>query len=192
MTTTNGQANSSSFALLPVGQNIFHIWIRAFGHMALNVLVIVAITLLILRWSLAGPVARMGQWMRALRAGRHAVPSASDLLVSSDRSRRNRATLGTCRRPARLHRAGSQDCKCCESLWTAERLMKPGPQSTRAAATFLRRLEPRALHPPTTRQGDYGVRPGQRRSHRHRAHTLRLQRNLGGPRKRRRGPRNSR
>src|SRR5450631_1894102 len=39
---------------------IFQIWGRAFVRMAINVLVIVVITLLILRWSLAGPVARMG------------------------------------------------------------------------------------------------------------------------------------
>lgn len=102
---------------------IFHIWGRAFVRMALNVLVIVAITLLILRWSLAGPVARMGHWMRALRAGRHAVPpSASDLdflgplaqevapLAESLQKARTAAET-----EARLRNAN-------ESLWTAERL----------------------------------------------------------------------
>lgn len=102
---------------------IFHTWIRAFGRMALNVLVIVGITLLILRWSLAGPVARMGQWMKALRAGRPAVPpTASDLdflgplaqevgpLAESLQKARTAAET-----EARLRNAN-------ESLWTAQRL----------------------------------------------------------------------
>ena len=102
---------------------ILHIWGRAFGRMALNVLVIVGITLLILRWSLAGPVTRMGQWMKALRAGRPAVPpTASDLdflgplaqevgpLAESLQKARTAAET-----EARLRNAN-------ESLWTAQRL----------------------------------------------------------------------
>ena len=102
---------------------IFHVWSRAFGRMAVNVLVIVGITLLILRWSLAGPVTRMGQWMKALRAGKPAVPpTASDLdflgplakevgpLAESLQKARTAAET-----EARLRNAN-------ESLWTAQRL----------------------------------------------------------------------
>ena len=59
---------------------IFRVWSRVFIHIAGLVLVIVAITFLIVRWSLTGPIARVAQWMKALRTGQHAVPpSAKDL-----------------------------------------------------------------------------------------------------------------
>jgi trehalose 6-phosphate synthase len=48
---------------------IFRVWAQAFFHIAVQVLVIVAITLLIVRWSLAGPIARAAQWMKTLRSG---------------------------------------------------------------------------------------------------------------------------
>ena len=49
---------------------IFRIWGRVFLHIAIQMLVIVAITVLIVYWSLAGPIARAAQWMKALRTGR--------------------------------------------------------------------------------------------------------------------------
>jgi trehalose 6-phosphate synthase len=99
------------------------IWGRTFLRMALQVLVIVVITLLILRRGVAGPVARVEQWMKALRTDRHAVPpsdSDMDFLGSVAREvaplaaslERARASAET---EARLRNAN-------ESLWTAERL----------------------------------------------------------------------
>src|SRR5256885_14840860 len=38
-----------------------------------QVVLIVLITLLIVRWSIAGPIARTANWMKALRTGRGAV-----------------------------------------------------------------------------------------------------------------------
>lgn len=59
---------------------IFRIWGRVFVRIAIHVLVIAAITLLILSWSLTGPIARVAVWMKALRTGQHAVrPTATDL-----------------------------------------------------------------------------------------------------------------
>jgi len=102
---------------------IFRIWSRVFVHIAIQVLVIVAITLLIVRWSLAGPIARVAQWMKALRTGRHAIqPSANDLdfllplarevapLAESMQQARAAAEM-----EARLRNTN-------ESLWTAQRL----------------------------------------------------------------------
>src|SRR5882757_718524 len=102
---------------------IFRIWSRVFIHIAIQVLVIVAITLLIVRWSLAGPIARVAQWMKALRTGRHAIqPSANDLdfllplarevapLAESMQQARAAAEM-----EARLRNTN-------ESLWTAQRL----------------------------------------------------------------------
>ena len=101
----------------------FRVWGLAFLHLAGQVLVIVAITLLIVRWSLVGPVARAAQWMKTLRLDRHtAPPSARDLdflrpltrevapLAESMRQARAAAEM-----EARLRNAN-------QSLWTAERL----------------------------------------------------------------------
>jgi hypothetical protein len=63
-----------------IRREIFRIWGRVFIHIAIQGLLIVAITLLIVRWSLAGPIARLAQWMKALRTGKNAVqPSDGDL-----------------------------------------------------------------------------------------------------------------
>jgi len=45
-------------------------WREAFLKVLVQVFLIVFITLLIVRWSIAGPIARAAQWMRALRMGR--------------------------------------------------------------------------------------------------------------------------
>src|ERR1700692_2314683 len=52
---------------------IIRVWSRVFVHIAIQVLVIAIITFLVLRWSLAGPITRLAQWVKALRTGRHAV-----------------------------------------------------------------------------------------------------------------------
>src|ERR1700685_379925 len=58
-------------------------WREAFVRVLVQVLLIALITLLIVRWSIAGPIARAAQWMHALRTGKGfpkvAVPD-SDLL----------------------------------------------------------------------------------------------------------------
>jgi alpha,alpha-trehalose-phosphate synthase [UDP-forming] len=102
---------------------IFRVWSRVFVHIAGLALVIVAITLLIVRWSLAGPIARAAQWMKTLRTGRHAIqPQTAELdflqplvrevapLAESMRQARAAAEI-----EARLRNTN-------ESLWTAERL----------------------------------------------------------------------
>jgi alpha,alpha-trehalose-phosphate synthase [UDP-forming] len=106
-----------------IRREIFRIWGRVFIHIAIQVLLIVAITLLIVRWSLAGPIARLAQWMKALRTGKHAVqPSAGDLdfllplarevapLAESMQQARAAAEM-----EARLRNTN-------ESVWTAQRL----------------------------------------------------------------------
>ena len=102
---------------------IFRVWARVFVHIAIQMLVIVAITLLIVRWSLAGPIARATQWMKALRTGRHAVqppagdldfllPLAREVGPLAESMQQARAAAET---EARLRNSN-------ESLWTAQRL----------------------------------------------------------------------
>ena len=45
---------------------------EAFGSVLVQVLLIALITLLIVRWSLVGPIAKAAQWMKTLRTGERA------------------------------------------------------------------------------------------------------------------------
>src|ERR1700694_4503055 len=101
-----------------------HVWRETFLSGLAQVILIALITLLIVRWSIEGPIARTAHWMRALRTGR--MPSSrigepdSDLypplakevatLAQSLNSARTAAE-----REARLRAEG-------QSQWTAERL----------------------------------------------------------------------
>ena len=102
---------------------IFRVWSRVFIHIAGLVLVIVASTLLIVRWSLAGPIARAAQWMNTLRTARHSVqvpakdldffqPLAREMAPLAESMRQARAAAEI---EARLRNSN-------ESLWTAQRL----------------------------------------------------------------------
>lgn len=101
----------------------FRIWGHLFLRMAIQVLVIVTITLLIVRWSLTGPVARVAVWMRALRTGQDAVPpSATDLdfLLPLAREVGPLAESMQRARSAAETEAGLRNAN--ESQWTAQRL----------------------------------------------------------------------
>jgi trehalose 6-phosphate synthase len=102
---------------------IFRVWGRVFIRVAGQVLVIIAITLLILRWSLAGPIARAAQWMKTLRTGKSVsqppgkdldffLPLAREMAPLAESMQRARAAAEI---EARLRNTN-------ESLWTAQRL----------------------------------------------------------------------
>ena len=114
---------SSSTIPATSAREIFRVWSRVFIHIAGLVLVIVASTLLIVRWSLAGPIARAAQWMNALRTARHSVqvpakdldffqPLAREMAPLAESMRQARAAAEI---EARLRNSN-------ESLWTAQRL----------------------------------------------------------------------
>jgi trehalose-6-phosphate synthase len=100
------------------------IWRETFLSALAHVFLIVLITLLIVRWSIAGPIARTATWMKALRTGRAASariklpdleifrPLAREVatLAQSLNTARSAAKM-----EARLRETG-------ESVWTAERL----------------------------------------------------------------------
>ena len=98
-------------------------WRGAFLRMLVQVFVIVVITLLIVRWSITGPIARVALWMKALRTGRITSrnqmpdfdvfrPLAREVATLAESLTRARSAAET---EARLREAG-------ESQWTAERL----------------------------------------------------------------------
>jgi hypothetical protein len=102
---------------------ILLVWRQTFFRVLAQVFIIVLITLLIVRWSIAGPIARAALWMRALRTGkisfRQEVPDLDMFrplvrevatMAESLSHARNAAE-----NEARLREAG-------ESMWTADRL----------------------------------------------------------------------
>jgi trehalose-6-phosphate synthase len=102
---------------------IFRLWSRVFVRIAAEVLVIVCLTLLIVRWSFTGPIARAAQWMKTVRAGKHVpeptrkeldflLPLAREMAPLAETVRQARAAAEN---EARLRNTN-------ESLWTAQRL----------------------------------------------------------------------
>jgi trehalose-6-phosphate synthase len=106
-----------------IRNEIFLVWGRVFVRIALQVLVIVAITTLIVRWSLTKPIARVADWIKALRTGQHAPPprpSDVDFLLPLTRevaplAKSIQTARGAAATEARLRNAN-------ESEWTAQRL----------------------------------------------------------------------
>jgi trehalose 6-phosphate synthase len=100
-----------------------HIWRETFLRALAHVFLIVLITLLIVRWSIAGPIARTAQWMHALRTGQvSSRQSAADLDLFRPLVREVAAfaesltqARSAAETEARLRDTG-------ESLWTADRL----------------------------------------------------------------------
>jgi alpha,alpha-trehalose-phosphate synthase [UDP-forming] len=100
------------------------IWRETFLSALAHVFLIVLITLLIVRWSIAGPIARTAHWMKALRTGRAAAarikvpdmelfrPLAREVATLAE-------SLNTARTAAALE---ARLRETSESMWTADRL----------------------------------------------------------------------
>jgi trehalose-6-phosphate synthase len=101
-----------------------HVWQEAFLRVLVQVFLIALITLLIVRWSIAGPIARAAQWMRALRTGKSVTAPAGfpdfDLLRPLAREMTTLAESLTAARSAAEREAQLREA--AESSWTSERL----------------------------------------------------------------------
>jgi alpha,alpha-trehalose-phosphate synthase [UDP-forming] len=100
------------------------VWRETFLRALVQVVLIALITLLIVRWSIAGPIARAAQWMKALRSGRAsgirtAMPDL-DLLRPLAREMETLAESLTAARSAAEKEAQLREAG--ESIWTSERL----------------------------------------------------------------------
>lgn len=106
-----------------ISADVRRIWRGTFLSALAYVFLIMVVTLLIVRWSIAGPIARTAQWMRGLRTGRitsrlHAPdlqffhPLAKEVVTLTESLSRARSAAET---EARLRDAS-------ESQWTADRL----------------------------------------------------------------------
>jgi trehalose-6-phosphate synthase len=103
---------------------IARLWRETFVRVLVQVFLIVLITVLIVRWSVAGPIARAAQWMQALRSGK---PIASpttlpdlDLLRPLAREMTSIAESLAAARSAAAREAQLREA--AESSWTADRL----------------------------------------------------------------------
>jgi alpha,alpha-trehalose-phosphate synthase [UDP-forming] len=106
-----------------IGAQSRRVWRETFLRILVETFIIVLVTLLIVRWSLARPVARAAQWMRALRVGRvpprHAIPDW-EFFRPLAREMTTFAESLIHARSAAENEARLRDA--AESLWTAERL----------------------------------------------------------------------
>jgi trehalose 6-phosphate synthase len=107
-----------------IDTQVKRLWRDTFVRVLIQVLLIVAITVLIVRWSIEGPIARAAQWMRALRTGTSSAASEAirDLKLLHPLAKEMTtfansltAARSAAEREAQLREAG-------ESSWTADRL----------------------------------------------------------------------
>ncbi len=101
----------------------FRIWRDTLWHVIVQVLLIVSITLLIIRWRIVLPITRIAQWMREIRAGRvapHPRLPDEDFFKPFSREVANLAQSLAEARASAEEEARLRDSR--ESLWTAGRL----------------------------------------------------------------------
>ena len=99
------------------------VWRQTFFRVLAQVFLIVLITLLIVRWSIAGPIARAALWVRALRTGkvsfRQEVP---DLAMFRPLAREVATMAESLNRARNVAENEARLRDAAESLWTADRL----------------------------------------------------------------------
>lgn len=107
-----------------IQSQLAHIWRIAFFRVLVQVLLITLVTLLVVRWSIVGPIAKMAEWMKQLRAGEASGPTFAlpreDLFAPITKevntfARHLSDAKAAAGEEARLRQSA-------ESLWTAERL----------------------------------------------------------------------
>jgi alpha,alpha-trehalose-phosphate synthase [UDP-forming] len=106
-----------------ISQQSVRVWRETFLRSLIQVLLITTLTLLIVRWSFVGPIAKAAVWMRALRTGREpgdAQAPELDLLSPLAAEVKTFArSLVAARSAAEIE---AQLRETLESTWTAERL----------------------------------------------------------------------
>ena len=100
------------------------VWRETFLRVLILVVLIAFVTLVIVRWSIAGPIASAAQWMKSLRTGRvggrRALMPDLDLLRPLAREMETLAESLTAARSAAEKEAQLREAG--QSLWTPERL----------------------------------------------------------------------
>src|SRR5262249_25728738 len=106
-----------------ISEEMRRVWSQTFVRVLAQVFLIVLITLLIVRWSIAGPIAKAATWMRAQRMGN--IPPRQQM-PDLDMFRplaREVATMAHSLSEARIAAENEARLReAAESMWTAERL----------------------------------------------------------------------
>jgi alpha,alpha-trehalose-phosphate synthase [UDP-forming] len=99
------------------------VWRETFVRVLAQVFLIVLITLLIVRWSITGPIARAALWMRALRTGKISSRQEMPDLDLFRPLAREVATMAASLNQARSAAESEARLRsAAESMWTADRL----------------------------------------------------------------------
>ncbi len=106
-----------------IREESLRVWRETFVRVLAQVFLIVLITLLIVRWSIAGPIAKAAQWMRAQRMGRI---SSRQEMPDLDMFRPLAREVATMAQSLNLARSAAENearlREAGESMWTADRL----------------------------------------------------------------------
>jgi trehalose 6-phosphate synthase len=107
-----------------VQSQLAYIWRVAFFRVLAQVVLITLVTLVVVRWSIVGPIAKMAEWMKQLREGEASVPAFT--LPREDLFAPITKEVSTFARHLSDARAAAGEearlRQSAESLWTPERL----------------------------------------------------------------------
>lgn len=108
-----------------IRHQLSQIWRGAFFRVLIQAVLVVVVTLLVVRWSIAGPIAQMAQWMKQLRAGD---PSAvSTLPRESVFAPLAREASNLAKQFSAARRAAEEEARLRgsrEAVWTPHRLQE--------------------------------------------------------------------
>ncbi|CAG1005134.1 partial trehalose 6-phosphate synthase, partial [Anaerolineae bacterium] len=121
-----------------MAERLTGIWYTNFFRLLVQIVLIILITIVVVRWSITGPIAQAAQWLRGLRAGRTAADQnlpRGDLLgplgVEVSLLARSLAQArAAAQREARLRMTA-------EALWTPERLKEHVRNELKAQSLFV-------------------------------------------------------
>lgn len=105
-----------------IREHLTDIWKRTFFRILLQAVLISLITLVVVRWSIVGPIAQMADWMKELRAGAPAgsAPIREDLFAPIAKEMTTFARHLSAAKTAAVEEARLRQAS--ESLWTPDRL----------------------------------------------------------------------
>ncbi len=128
-------------------------WRQSFLHILAQVVIIVLVTLLIIRWSIGGPIARAALWMRALRTGKVSARQRPPDLAMFRPLAREVGHHGGEPEPG-SQRGGKRSSPARRRTIHVDRRSPVGAGAhTPGRQPFVCGLQPRALHAPAQREG---------------------------------------
>jgi trehalose 6-phosphate synthase len=119
------------------------IWRETIWHVIAQVLLIVFLTLLIIRWTVVLPISRMAQWMKDLRGGQ--VTSRPEMPKEDFLAPFSREVVNFARSLSEARAAAAEEARLREtgqSLWTPERLRVSLQRKLKGALFVVSNREP--------------------------------------------------